>query len=289
MERDIWRVVARAIKRLPRTRPRGAVYTDPEIIAVALWAALHDRPISWACKRCNWPIQAWRRQLPNQSTMSRRLRRAGILKQFRELVDVLQRRRPSTSMLFVDGKALEVSEHTQDPDALIGRGVSRFAKGYKLHALIDDQRKLLAWRVYSLNKAETVAAQGLLRDAANRLQHGAVLLADKAYDSNRLYLRAAVHRVQLVAPRKIPGRRLAADREHHRHRVQAVAVTEGPRSDGRNRWLSNCRSTIERYFGNLASVGGGLSSLPAWARRLHRCRIWVAAKLVIHTARLANA
>ena len=50
MEREIWRVVAQALKRLPRTRPRGAVYTDSEIIAVALWAALHDRPISWACK-----------------------------------------------------------------------------------------------------------------------------------------------------------------------------------------------------------------------------------------------
>lgn len=289
MEREIWRVIARSIKRLPPTRPRGAVYSDREILAVVLWAALHDRPICWACRRGNWPRQAWRRRLPDQSTMSRRLRRAEILKHTRQLIDVMQQCRQSSATLFVDGKAFEISENTQDPDARIGRGVARYAKGYKLHALIDDCRRLLAWRVHPLNEAECIVAHTLLRDAAHRLQPGAMLLADAAYDSNRLYLRAAVHRVQLIAPRQIPGRRLAIDRKHHRHRVKSVAITEGRGSKKRKRWLANRRAAIERYFGTLASVGGGLSSLPAWARRLHRCRIWVAAKLVIHTARYANA
>lgn len=289
MEREIWRVLMRSIKRLPPTRPRGAVYSDREVVAVLLWAALHERPISWACHRCNWPIQAWRRRLPNQSTMSRRLRHPEILRHARRLVAVIEHHRESSSILMADGKAFEVSEHTQDPDARIGRGVARYAKGYKLHALIDHRRRLLAWRVYPLNKAESVVAQTLLRDASDRIRPGALLLADAAYDSNRLYLRAAVHRVQLIAPRQVPGRRVAVDRTHHRHRLCSIALTEGRGSKRRNRWFAGRRTTIERFFGTLATVGGGLISLPAWARRLHRCRIWIAAKLVINTARYADA
>jgi hypothetical protein len=289
MEREIWAVVVRAIKRLPPTRPRGAVYTDREVLGVAMWAALHDRPISWASKRCNWPCQAWRRRLPDQSTMSRRLRRPEVLAHMRKLVDILHRGRPASSTLVVDGKALEVGEHTTDPDARIGRGVSRFAKGYKLHALIDDQRRVLAWRVHPLNKAESVVAQDLLRDAADRIQPSSLLLADAAYDSNRLHLRAAVHGVQLIAPRQTPDRRVAVGHKHHRNRLKSVDLTEGRGSRQRNRWFSARRTTIERFFGNLASVGGGLGYLPAWARRLHRCRIWIAAKLVLQTARRVNA
>jgi hypothetical protein len=45
------------------------------------------------------------------------------------------------------------------------------------------------------------------------------------------------------------------------------------------------RTTVERFFGTLATFGGGLSSLPTWVRRLHRVRVWVAAKLTLNAAR----
>ena len=252
MEREIWSVVTRAIKRLPPTRPRGAVYWDREVLAVALWAALHDRPIVWACKRRNWPPQAWRRRLPDQSTMSRRLRRPEMLVHMRELMRTLHGHEPPSTVLLVDGKALEVGEHTQDPEARIGRGVSRFAKGYKLHALIDDRRRVLAWRVHSMNAAEAVVAHVLLRDAAPRIQPGSLLLADAAYDSNRLHLRAAVHQVQLVAPRRESHRGVDKSRKQHPGRLRSVALTEGRGSRKRNRWFAARRATIERFFGNLA-------------------------------------
>lgn len=289
MEREIWAVVTRTLKRFPPTRPRGAVYTDREVLAVAAWAALHDRPICWACKRANWPPQAWRRRLPDQSTMSRRLRQLEVQAPFLELVKILNRGRPVSSILLVDGKAFEVGEHTTDPDAKIGRGVSRFAKGYKLHMLMDDQTLVLAWQVHPLNKPETRVAQGLLREAADQIQPGSLLLADAAYDSNPLHLRAAVNRVQLIAPRQTPTRGVTQNYKHHRSRLKSIELTEGCGSDERNVWFRGRRVTIERFFGNFASVGGGLISLPAWARRLHRCRIWIGAKLFIHAARLANA
>ena len=78
MERDLWTIVTGALKGLPPTRPRNAVYADSQIAAVYLWAVLHDRPVSWACQRRHWPMQAWRRALPDQSTMSRRLRHPAI-------------------------------------------------------------------------------------------------------------------------------------------------------------------------------------------------------------------
>lgn len=64
MEHALWIVIA--LRRLPSRRPRGAGYTNRQILAVLLWAALRDRPIDWACKRRHWPPQAWRRVLPSQ-------------------------------------------------------------------------------------------------------------------------------------------------------------------------------------------------------------------------------
>ncbi|MCR9076824.1 MAG: hypothetical protein NXI07_12375, partial [bacterium] len=64
MERELWIVIRRGLRALPRRRVRNAVYTDEQVLAVLLWAALHQRPVSWACKRSSWPVQAWRRKLP---------------------------------------------------------------------------------------------------------------------------------------------------------------------------------------------------------------------------------
>jgi hypothetical protein len=48
------------------------------------------------------------------------------------------------------------------------------------------------------------------------------------------------------------------------------------------------RSRIERDDGNAVSFGGGLSPLPAWARRLKRVRMWVWAKLIINAVRIVK-
>ena len=293
MERDLWRRMMRAIRRVPRTRPRNAVYFDHEILAPLLWAALHGRPVSWACRRSSWPMQAWRRRLPDQSTMSRRARRPEIRMHLRGLLCVVQQNAgPCSTTLIVDGKALELRDQTRDPDARTGRGVRGYAKGYKLHALIDDRWRVLAWRVCPLNQAECVVAQGLVRDARRWsraiLPSHAWLLGDASYDSNRLHLRAATHGLALIAPRRRPDRALAVNRMHHHSRRRSVSITEGEGSPSNHLWLDRRRSEIERFFGSLATAGTGLDRLPAWARRLHRCELWVGAKLIVHAARLAH-
>ena len=290
MERAIWRRTAAALKSIPPTRPRNAVYTDREVVAVYLWAALHDRPVSWACKRSNWPPQAWRRRLPDQSTMSRRLRRPTVLALVRRLLHVLQRESPPADVLLIDGKALEVSEYSRDPDARRGYGVRGFAKGYRLHALVTQEWQLLAWRVRPLNEAECTVAQGLLRDAVRASPHlrssGALIIGDPSYDSNRLHLRASTLGLNLIAQRRKPKKGVSKWRPHHRSRLRSISVTEGSGSPRRLRWLKRQRVAVEHFFGALASVGGGLSHLPAWARRKHRVELWVGAKVALNAARI---
>lgn len=286
MERELWRVVVRALKRLPRRWPARGVYDNRAVLAVALWAALHDRSIWWACRRGNWPVQAWRRRLPDQSTMSRRLRDPGLLEDLQRLAAILQRHRgPVGRTLIVDGKPLAVSEFTSDPDALTGWGAGRYAKGYKLHAIIDQARRLLVWDVRPMKDSEQAVACELVARAAARglLPRGARLLGDANYDSRHLYDRAAAAGITLVAPRRLPGTGVSKYRPCHEHRLAAIRELEGdPRRARRFRLR---RAAIERYFGALATVGGGLHTLPAWARRLHRVRLWVGAKLVLAAAR----
>jgi hypothetical protein len=286
MERELWRIIVAALKGIPPTRPRNAVYTDGQIVAVLLWAALHDRPVSWGCQRRNWPVQAWRRPLPDQSTMSRRLRRAATRDLLGALLMALQRTLGESNVLVVDGKPLELSDNTTDPDARTGRGAGRFGKGYKLHLILDARAQAVrAYQVHPLNAGETTTAARLLRWTRTRIRRGSLLLGDRLFDSNPLH--AAAHRrgCQLVAPRQKPEKGVTHWGQHP-GRLESIRLTEG---SGRAFWeqvLAPQRTSIERFFGALTCAGAGMPTLPPWVRRLHRVRFWVGAKLVINAARI---
>lgn len=289
MERELWRLIVGGLKRLPRWCPRGAVYDNRSVLAVLLWAALHERSIHWATRRRHWPVQAWRRALPDQSTMSRRLRDPRVMEDLARLVSIVQRTLgPVKGALIVDGKPLPVSKFTGDPDAKMGWGAGRHSVGYKLHALIDQSQRLLAFKVAPMNEAECVCARDLLAHAADAgmLPRDGVLLGDASYDSNPLHHAAAAVGVRLIAPRRRPDRALCGNRTHHPHRLAAIEFTEhDPAWDPMRKRV---RTAVERFFGTLATYGGGLWSLPTWARRLARVRVWVGAKLVLNAARQAR-
>jgi hypothetical protein len=286
MERDYWRWIIWALKRLPRRRPRGGVYDNRVVLAVLLWAALHDRPIDWACRRSSWPMQAWRRRLPDQSTMSRRLRDPRVIDELTWLVMILQRSRgPVCGPLILDGKPLGVSVFTNDPEAANGWGAGTHAKGYKLHALVDRLQRVLAFQIHPMNHAECTSARELVANAqrAGLIPPDTTVLADASYDSNPLYQAVAEAGTRLIAPRRRAHGGICANRDHHPHRLEAIHFTEHD-----PRWpdlYKRVRSTVERYFGSLSNFGGGLFALPPWVRRLHRVRVWVAAKLALNAAR----
>lgn len=287
MERELWRWIVWGLRRLPRWWPRGAVYDNREVLAVLLWAALHDRSVNWACCRGNWPVQAWRRRLPDQSTMSRRLRDQRVQVDLTQLLSILQRPLGKVrGPLIVDGKPLHVSGFSSDPDAARGWGAGRHSVGYKLHALIDVSQRLLAFEVQPMNEAECTCARALVKQAASAglIPEDATLIADASYDSNPLHQAAADAGLRLIAPRRRPGFALCKNRTHHPGRVEAIRFTE--HDPAWNHVRTRIRTTVERYFGTLATFGGGLSALPTWARRLHRVRVWVSAKVVLNAARL---
>lgn len=288
MERDLWRWIVWALKRLPRRRPVGAVYDNREVLAVLLWAALHDRSILWATRRRNWPLQAWRRRLPDQSTISRRMRDPELERDLERLVAILQRRlgQPGSTAV-VDGKPTPISEFSGDPDASRGWGAGIYARGYKLHALIDEAMRVLAWDVRPMNEAECVVATDLVRRAkeAGTLTPGAVIIGDASYDSNPLHFAVAAAGARLIAPRRRPGRGIGKNQRHHPNRLEAVRFTE--HDPGWDLVRKRVRTTIERWFGILVTACR-LHGLPAWVRRLHRVRLWVGAKIVLDAARRAR-
>ena len=77
MERELWRILSRAVTAVERGfRRERYTHSVGRIVRVYLWSVLHDRPVYWACRRENWRGVRPPTALPDQSRMSRRLRQA---------------------------------------------------------------------------------------------------------------------------------------------------------------------------------------------------------------------
>ena len=64
MERELWPVLYRLLRATAKDFHQKYVQIPAwVVIAVLLWAALHDRPVSWACQKRHWStttLQPWR-------------------------------------------------------------------------------------------------------------------------------------------------------------------------------------------------------------------------------------
>jgi hypothetical protein len=282
MERDTFGRIRRILRRLGRRRRNGRfTYTDATILEVYLWAVINDRPVGWACVPEHWPPGLRRGPLPSHSVVSRRMRSPQVQRLFARL-----RRHAgmggssATLAIAIDAKPLPIASHSHDRQAGYGRAAGGKAKGYKLHAIVSLDGRLLVRRVTPMNKDERTIARRMLRE----LEHTGYLLADGNYDSNPLFDAAKEHGLQLVAPR-----RYGSDKGlgHHRHsaaRLRCRDLLENTISDF-GRELHHHRQAIERFFGTLTSAAGGLTCLPAWVRGIRRVRDWVDAKILCHHLR----
>lgn len=291
MERE-WAELSAAISRIdgrwkdsPRLTHRTAV-----IVRVHLWSVIHERPTCWACEAKHWDWRTRPAALPDQSTMSRRMRgKAG--KQFYAFLDAVSallcsnsgREAGTVLVKCMDGKALPVAAHSTDRDARWGRGAGQQAKGYKLHVARSPQRPMPEqWAVTPLDVDERVVARRLVK----RLSGAGYLLADALYDAADLHERAAAVEHQLVCPRGKPGRGLGHRRQSH-HRLRCIDMLEPPGEiNPFGRRLHCQRRGIEQTFGNFVSFGGGLQGLPSWVRRIWRVRAWVYGKLLVNASRI---
>lgn len=285
MDQSIWSIITRTIvsvnRRIPRTG-RRPTFSDVLILRVYFWTVWHDRPLSWACDRQHYGRLFQPRRLPSRSQFCRRLKTPHFTVLLNEVFDRLAHRPDGESLLYLDGKALAVSESTRDPEATTGRGNGRFSRGYKLHALGTEDGRIKAFSVRPLNEHEVPVAQRCLVD---HVPSDAMVLADGNYDSDNLYRQVHDRGSWLFTPLK--GKRAQSP---GRLRRMSFARRTIHALWGRQRELCwqayRARAQIERIFSALTSFAGGLSPLPTWVRRLDRVTRWVTAKLTIYHARL---
>jgi IS5 family transposase len=278
MERELWPSLYPVLREVAKDFRQKYVSYQPWVLAaVFLWAALHDRPVSWACKAAHWSTTRLRPlRLPSHSTLSRRVDGVAVGAFLRLVEQRLRQRGDVRLAALLDGKPLPVSNVSKDKDARRGRGAGGMAKGYKLHTLWAGRPLPEAWEVTPLNEAEAVVAGRLLRQAPG----AGYVLADGNYDSSPLHDTAAAAGYQLVAP--LPENAGAGHRYQSRHRLRVRDLLAGEFG----RALYAGRRQIEQAYGNAVSFAGGLAALPAWVRGRDRVRTWVWAKLLINAARI---
>jgi hypothetical protein len=277
MERELWMIVYTKLKTVARRFDQKYVQHQPwRIAAVLLWAALHDRPVCWACQKRNWTTTRRKPgRLPSAATVSRRAQRISFGLFLNALAAELKGAGPPAWTLVIDGKELPVGRCSKDRDAQSGP----HGKGYKLHALWGTRCLPEAWEVTSARPYEGAVAQRLM----SQVQGKGFLLGDGNYEASRLYDAAAGSCYQLLAPfdERDTGR---GHRYQSEHRLLALHwFATGLAQD-----LLRGRGRIERAFGNAGSFGGGLGPLPNWVRRLGRVARWVWCKLVINAARILH-
>jgi len=284
MEGQLWKAILMVLAQVDKRRQRADEdFSDEDIVRVFYWAVIHDRPISWACQRRNWPCYARRRRLPSDTTMSRRQRQSHVV----ALLDAVERRvtRPKRPGLYwmIDGKPLAIGGCSKDRQAGYGKAAGTKAKGYKLHAIVSSDGSLGDWRVAPMNKDERVIAKRLLK----RAEVQGYIVGDANYDSNYLHeICDARGNRQLLTPRRYgPGRKVG-HRAQSTGRLRSIALLENPQPRF-GRQLMRDRSGVERSFSQMVSWGGGMTHPPPWVRTHRRVRRWVQAKLTLTALRRA--
>jgi Transposase DDE domain len=287
MEYRLWKEICDVIVSFPphanRVRYR---FTDQQIVQVWFWSVIHDRPVSWACRRCNWPIHLRKKLLPSSSTMSRRLRSPQV-KQLLKWIEnqILRPSSKGTLYWMMDGKPLVISSASKDRQAGYGRAARGKAKGYKLHAIYGKNGAIASWRIAPMNKDERVMGRRLVRVAGVQ----GYLIADGGYDSNPLHeVCQECGELQLVTPPRGGMGLLHRRRKRSSGRTRSIELQESPFPQFGNQLLQD-RKEIEREFGKLTNWGGGLTHLPPWARTHRRVHRWVQAKLIMNKIKRSSA
>jgi Transposase DDE domain len=282
MEHQLWQEIVALMRRFGKQAfSPHRKHEDRRIVETWFWAVLHDRPMSWACCRENWPKGKRCQELPSSATMSRRLRTASVRRLLWRVEQEVLAPHGCPLQWFVDGKPLMISGCSKDRQAGYGRAARCKAKGYKLHTITANDGALAAWRVAPMNIDERVMAERMLR-VANI--HGYVI-GDSNYDSNVLH-KVCDERgnLQLVTRRRYGSKHGHGHRRQTCGRLRSKALLENP-YPAFGESLLRQRAQIERFYARLTNWGGGLTHLPPWVRTHRRVHRWIQAKLILAALR----
>jgi hypothetical protein len=306
MDLEIWHNVTGAVDRALRAVPhqgRRPVYADRLIVLMLLWTVWHDRCLSWACVRSHYGTLFRPRALPSISRFSRRVKSERVRTVLQHVHDDLSVRGTATPfdlLSYVDGKAVLVSPVSKDPDAKRGKAGGGFAKGYKFHAFINEQRRVVVWSVTPLNTDEKVVATAMLEhlpaghgqadaSSAGIARQAPLTLGDTNYDSANLH-RAFVDRGRhLLTPLRGeqfvgPNGRSPKTLTNMGPARQEVVTTWAEHPD-LTKYVLKSRNNAEGTF-SVLSLACGLDRLPGFVRRLPRVTRWIGCKVLLYHARL---
>jgi hypothetical protein len=193
---------------------------------------------------------------------------------------------------YIDGKPLLVSPVSKDRQAKRGRISGGYGKGYKLHAMVNEQRRIVVWSVTGLNEDEKTVAREALLTHLPPMTPTSLILADSHYDSAPLH-KDTIQPLGLCLLHALAGQKHAGGIHRDRKLRQMPATRRAlvhawEKHPAITRLVFKSRQTIERVFGVLTCAAGGLgTALPSWVRTLARVRRWVGAKIILYNARLA--
>lgn len=161
MDRQQWIILRGLIRRAVREigPSRRVDFKDELIVAMYRWTVAHDRPLCWACDRDHYHRPFCPRRLPSVSQFCRRVKTERFQRYLQHLHDALTDQRALSAVNFLDGKPLAVGPYSRDLEAKTGYGTGRLDKGYKLHAMVTADRRIVAWSVLPLNVHEMAVAR----------------------------------------------------------------------------------------------------------------------------------
>src|SRR5260221_4312433 len=224
MERELWPLLYRTVREVARDFSQKYKQIPAWVLVVTmLWAAIHDRPVSWACRAVNWStthLRPWR--LPSAATMSRGVDGIATGWLWRAVEQRLREQSATQPALaaLLDGKSLLVGGATKDPDARYGRAAGTMGKGYKLHTVWAMRAMPETWEITPLNSGEKTVAAALIA----QLRHGGYLLADGRYDSHALFDQALKRGHQLMTPMPTKGTPGAGHHYQSPQRLRSIAL-----------------------------------------------------------------
>lgn len=262
-------------------RTAGYRYPDALIAWIELFRVNRNLSMRAGMDRRRWPIWMRGRDGPSYAQFKRRVKTASVQTLVASVGEHFAAELPRTHDKAIDGKPLTVGGFSKDPDAKRGHVPDGFARGYRLHALVDAGGAIESWAVTPLNQGEATVARGVL---ANASLAQTTIRADANYDSNHLYAQVATQGGCFIAPRRKPGTGLG-HHPQHADRLRAIAELEGDAQATRSH--RRHRNRVEQVFGRLSTFPAGLWALPTSVRRLPRVTRYVNAKIALYHAHLA--
>jgi hypothetical protein len=258
-----------------------------------IWSVWHDRPLCWACQRGNYGGLFRPRMLPSVSQFTRRIKSEDCRRILDMVHDQFAQRRLCCESGYIDGKPLLVSPVSKDRQAKRGKICGGFAKGYKLHAMVNENRRIVLWSVTGLNEDEKTVAREVLLKRLPPMTPNSLLLADSHYDSAPLH-KDTLEPLGLCLLHPLSGQQFVGESGYNPESLRKMGASRRAlvqlwqREPELMRFVLKSRNEIERVFAVLCCTAGGLgTAMPPWVRTLARVRRWVGVKIVLYNVRLA--